>query len=83
MYPTLRSGEKIIVINKIFAHPKNDDVVVCLDPRTQRLLVKRIQQKKIKKYFVVGDNKRKSTDSRKFGWILEKDILGKVLYPQV
>jgi len=32
------------------------------------------------KYFVSGDNKKDSMDSRRFGWILIKDIVGKVIY---
>lgn len=49
-----------------------------------RFLIKRIT--KIdpsvdgEKYIVSGDNKKDSLDSRIFGWISKKDILGKVIY---
>lgn len=32
------------------------------------------------KIFVVGDNETQSTDSRSFGWIERKNIIGKVVY---
>ena len=33
-----------------------------------------------KYYFVLGDNLSESTDSRVFGWVGERDIVGKVIY---
>jgi len=33
-------------------------------------------------YFVLGDNKQESTDSRHFGWIKKKQIIGQVIWPK-
>lgn len=30
-------------------------------------------------YFVLGDNKQESTDSKSFGWVTYKNIIGKVI----
>jgi len=45
-----------------------------------KFLIKRISKIDGEKYFVSGDNKKDSMDSRRFGWILKKDIIGKVIY---
>ena len=45
-----------------------------------RFFIKRITKIDGEKYFVSGDNEKDSMDSRRFGWIEKKDILGKVIY---
>ncbi len=44
-----------------------------------KLFIKRITKIDKERYFVSGDNKNDSLDSRRIGWILKKDIVGKVL----
>lgn len=82
MEPILRNGDKVIAVSTFFVRLKKDDVVVCLDPRTKRILIKRITQLKGNTYFVEGDNKSKSTDSREFGPITKENIFAKVIYPK-
>lgn len=86
MSPTLQSGQ-IVLVNRIpylFSKPKLSDIVALKDPRDGKILIKRISKinsaKQNLRYFVVGDNKAESTDSRGFGWITKKDIIGKVVY---
>lgn len=43
-------------------------------------MIKRIQKIRGNEYFVVGDNKKESTDSRNFGWIKKDQIIGKVIW---
>lgn len=78
MEPVLHPDEKIITVKLLPI--KKRDIIVCHDPVTKRLLVKRVKDIKNNTYFVVGDNKTESTDSRDFGWIKKKDVLGKVIY---
>lgn len=84
MLPQYKDGDTVIALKFLFDVEKND-VVVCLDPRTKRLLLKRIQDSRckiqgFKEYFVIGDNDSASTDSRHFGWMKRKDIIGKVMF---
>ena len=78
MSPTLEP-EDIVLVNR-FSTPKLGDIVAAKDPRDGKILIKRVSKIKNNKYFVTGDNKKKSTDSRTFGWIKKKDIIGKVIF---
>lgn len=80
MLPMFSEGQRVIGIT--FGKLKNRDVVVCRDPRSRKLILKRIVNIKNKRYFVQGDNKAESTDSRIFGWLDREDILAKVIYPK-
>lgn len=75
MSPFLKSGD-IVLVSK-FGKVKPGDVVVFKIKNA--VYVKRIEKKKENKYFLIGDNKKESIDSRKFGWIDKKDIIGKVI----
>lgn len=85
MYPTLKPGTNVLVnrLSYLFAKPKVTDIVGLIDPRDKKVLIKRISEIKNGKYFVLGDNPKESTDTRTFGWIGKKDIIGKVTYPKL
>lgn len=81
MLPLYKEND-VVIINKLaflFSSPKMGDVVVAHIKNNKRIL-KRIAKIDGKRYYIVGDNFKKSTDSRIFGWIQKKDILGKVIY---
>ncbi len=81
MEPTLKSGDYLIV-NKLaymFSKPSEGDIVVFRHPKKDKFLVKRINKVHDSKYYVVGDNKTYSTDSRHFGAINKHLIIGKLL----
>ena len=83
MLPTLKTGDMVLV-NKVvywFSSPKKNDLVAVRDPRDRKTLIKRIIKIEGKSYFVQGDNKNSSTDSRVFGMIGKQDIIGKIIYP--
>lgn len=82
MEPTFPPGTTLLAssIPYIFIQPKITDVVVINDPRTGRLLLKRITKKGKNQFFVAGDNPGSSTDSRTFGPISKEMIVGKVIF---
>ncbi|MBI2642013.1 MAG: S26 family signal peptidase [Candidatus Wildermuthbacteria bacterium] len=62
----------------LFSRPKVGQLVVLKDPRdSSRLILKRITGARDSFFWVEGDNKEESTDSRKFGWVPKTAILGK------
>ena len=78
MLPTLKDGDK--VLSEPPLKLQIGDVVIAKHPFRLTPIVKRIT--KISdgdKYFLTGDNSVESSDSRTFGEIAKKDILGKVV----
>ena len=81
MIPTLQQGDSILVnrMSYLFRSPNIDDIIALYDPRDRKILIKRIIKIEKGKYFVEGDNKNSSTDSRVFGMIGRVDIIGKIV----
>jgi len=82
MSPTLKEHE-IVLVNRLayfLRNPKINEIIVLKDPRTKREVIKRITKIRKNMYFVEGDNKNESTDSRVFGEISRSAIIGKVLF---
>lgn len=79
MSPTFSQEDSVLVssIPFLFGKPKIGDIVVF--EKYNRLYVKRIQTIDNEKYFLVGDNKNDSQDSRRFGSVEQKQIRGKVI----
>lgn len=79
MEPDYSEGD-FVLVQKYF-RPKIKDVVVVSNQQKQ-LILKRIKAlREIKGewyYWVEGDNKDFSKDSRNFGWVQRKDLKGKV-----
>ena len=79
MLPNYKDRDKVIV-NRwvyIFQKPKINDVIIIYKKKT---MIKRIKEVKNNRFFVVGDNLSQSTDSRDFGLVEKKYILGKVVF---
>lgn len=81
MIPTFLSGESVLVSNVpyLFSKPKVGEILAF--KKNGEIFIKRIVKIDNEKYFVKGDNKKDSLDSRGFGWIERKKIVGKVVYP--
>lgn len=79
MLPTYKPGEKVLVVKKGLIAVQKGAVVVAKNPE-KRLVIKRVKKKAGDTFFLVGDNEMQSTDSRQFGWIEKKNIIGKVIF---
>ncbi len=77
MLPTLKPNQEILVssIPYLLSKPKIADLVAFKSGR--EYIVKRIKYSKQGEYKVEGDNKK---DSKNYGWIPKKSIIGKVIY---
>ena len=80
MEPTLHSGDYVIAVKYIIRKPKEEDVVVLKHPKKEMKLIKRIRKIDNDKYFVEGNNRSYSSDSRDFGPIEKESIIGKVMF---
>jgi nickel-type superoxide dismutase maturation protease len=82
MLPDFRPGD-FIILNRwacAFRKPRAQEVIVLRDPRRRsRLLLKRITAVLEKEVYVQGAHLKASVDSRTFGYVLKKDILGRPL----
>lgn len=76
MSPAFSNGDYVLVWSWFRSFKKNDIVVA--RNKNGLIIIKRINNIKNGKYFLIGDNEKESTDSRDFGFITKKDILGKV-----
>lgn len=86
MVPTFKENDVVLVnrLSYFLSKPKIGDLIVLKRglPRhgkAGQYIIKRIAKIKNDRFFVIGDNKKESTDSRRFGWIDRKDIVGKIL----
>lgn len=79
MYPSFSENDNVLVssIPFLFKKPKANDIV--LFKKSDKFLLKRITRIKDSKYFLTGDNKSDSLDSRKFGFVTREQIKGKVI----
>jgi nickel-type superoxide dismutase maturation protease len=81
MVPTLRAGDRLLVVPTGRGRP--GQLVAVRDPRQpDRIMVKRIEavDAVTGHYRVAGDNPGASTDSRHFGPVPPRLVLGRVVY---
>jgi len=84
MQPAFNNNDLVLVnkLSYLFKNPELNDVVAIKNPaldKEKRYIIKRVVKIKKNKYFVEGDNKKESTDSRSFGWIGRENIIGKII----
>ncbi|HXX90516.1 MAG TPA: nickel-type superoxide dismutase maturation protease [Acidimicrobiales bacterium] len=78
MEPDLRDGDRLVVVRARRLAP--GDVVAVRDPRDpRRLLVKRVTSMVGDDVMVHGDNPAASTDSRAFGPVSRRAVVGRVV----
>ncbi|MBI2018185.1 S26 family signal peptidase [Candidatus Daviesbacteria bacterium] len=79
MLPTLKPGQDVLVWCWFYKLKVGDIVAIKINVKE---MIKRVRQMSSDRgAFVQGDNEKESTDSRNFGWINKKDIIGKVIWP--
>ena len=81
MEPTLRDGSTVLAsgIPYFFSSPGVGDLVVFLDEKSDTTCIKKIGRVEGEKYFLVGENKEDSFDSKQIGLVLRENIIGKVV----
>ena len=83
MQPTLQVGD-VIVVDTWNKKVNIQDIVVTKITAKSLVLVKRVSNTQKgsngKELFILGDNRHRSTDSRKFGWIPAHYLIGKVQF---
>lgn len=83
MEPTIKNGETVLAssLPYLFSKPKIGDIAVFV--KEEKMFIKRIVKIDPSvaggKYFVSGDNKKDSLDSRKIGLVERSGIVGKVI----
>jgi len=78
MHPTLKDGQ-ILFVSHSRAHKPGDVVVAHMKGRE---VVKRLTKMKNGKVFLEGDNPRNSTDSNTHGWLSDRHVVGRVVFPR-
>lgn len=78
MRPTLRDGDWVLVDACGARMPSPGDLVVVRDP-DNRVLVKRVRSRSDKTFAVGSDNPLEARDSRHFGSLSPKHLVGNVI----
>jgi nickel-type superoxide dismutase maturation protease len=79
MVPELAPGDRLLAVKLPVLEP--GDIVVFADPEEmERYLIKRVTRLHAETIEVEGDNAAASRDSRCFGPISRRQVLGRVLY---
>ncbi|MGH3321165.1 MAG: nickel-type superoxide dismutase maturation protease [Streptosporangiaceae bacterium] len=80
MWPALRPGD-ILVIRRASRPPRPRDIVVVHRPDRPGLLVtKRVVRRERRGWWLEGDNPGHSDDSRVFGAVPDKLVVGRVVW---
>ncbi|MGH9298561.1 MAG: nickel-type superoxide dismutase maturation protease [Acidimicrobiales bacterium] len=79
MLPTLSPGDRVLAVR--WPVLEAGDIVAFRDPEArERVLVKRIAALQALAIEVLGDNPSASRDSRHFGPVSRRDVVGRVVY---
>ena len=83
MMPLINHGDWILInVNINTDHLQLNEIILLEDPINKELLIKRIDSINStteKEFYVLGNNKADSYDSRKFGYIKKELIIGKAV----
>lgn len=74
MRPTLAPGDRLLLRPPVSVRP--GDIVALRDPRSTRMVIKRVVWRSGGRIFVRGDNASASTDSRHYGTVSVRGVRG-------
>lgn len=74
MEPALAPGDRLLLRPAVLVRP--GDIVALRDPRSSRMVIKRVAWRSGRMVFVKGDNAAASTDSRHFGAVELSAVVG-------
>lgn len=78
MLPTLKDNQ--LLLGCVLFKLKKGEIYVYKSPVDEKIVIKRLKNFDGEHCFFVGDNKRVSVDSRKYGLVPKKNIIAKVLF---
>jgi signal peptidase I len=80
MYPTIEHGD-IVLLDKRPKQPYHIGDICLLTPpdEKEKLVCKRITKESYGFYWMLGDNRNHSRDSRDYGWVRQELIEGRVI----
>lgn len=78
MLPTLKPG-RIVIATGTYSRIRIGDIVVIRHGGLEK--IKRVQDLRADRVFLLGDNPENSTDSRAFGWLPTSVMVAKVIWP--
>ena len=79
MAPALRPGA-IVVVHGLWRRLRPGDIVMVRHGGLEK--IKRVRHIQNAQVYLVGDNPAHSTDSRAFGWLDTRLVVGKVAWPR-
>jgi len=75
MSPTYKPGQIVAIVWR--GSVNIGDVVIAVVEG--REVLKRVSDVREREVYLLGDNATKSRDSRRYGWVPKKDVVGKVI----
>ena len=77
MEPAIKEGDYVVLL--AIGEPRIGDVIALKHPYKDLTIIKRVIRSRADSFYVVGDNRRLSEDSREFGFVKKSAVIGRVL----